>query len=173
MRQTQNQSVPFDAYCPSVQNKLHARLCSICKQYIPSLVRLRKHYRVHQQRYASLNRVDGDPGKEEDVADDDDAIDATDLPSSQVRCGEPGVFVITDLIDWLKSDFEDDPVVETKTKSTAANAMAMIRKEKQAAALVEPVATIAVDEALKEIKVEQDPVRSESDDDLNELIDAI
>jgi hypothetical protein len=75
------------------------------------------------------------------------------------------------MTDWLKPDFEEDPVVEPKSKSIAANAMAMIRKEKQLAAeaaasiaensvtvgkrvipipmdKVESVATISVDNAL-------------------------
>ena len=34
------------------------------------------------------------------------------------------------MIEWLRSDFEDDPVVDTKVKSTAATASAMIRKDK-------------------------------------------
>jgi len=38
------------------------------------------------------------------------------------------------MIEWLKSDFEDDPIVDTKAKSTAATASAAIRKDKQMAA---------------------------------------
>lgn len=87
--------------------------------------------------------------------------------------------------DWIKPDFEEDPIVESKTKSVAANAMAMIRKEKQLVAEaqaaiadripplsstqnepIESVATISVDNALSnndntemiKIKIEHEDV---------------
>lgn len=92
------------------------------------------------------------------------------------------------MTDWIKPEFEEDPVVEPKQKSTAANAMAAIRREKQLAAeaaaastntvtvgkrvihldKVESVATISVDNALSsnetiipkmpEIKIESEEV---------------
>ncbi len=179
--------IPFDAYCPSIQNKLDSRTCSICKQYIPSIIRLRNHYRVHQQRYTS-KYTDCNNNKEEEIIDDNDPIDPSDLPVSQINIGQHGVFLFNDMTDWIKPDFEEDPMVEPKQKSTAANAMAMIRRDKQLAAeaaasiatntvtvgkrvihldKVESVATISVDNALSsndnhldipEIKVEQEDV---------------
>jgi hypothetical protein len=46
---------------------------------------------------------------------------------------QKGVHLFTDITEWLKSDFEDDPIVDIKIKSTAAMASAMIRKDKQMA----------------------------------------
>ncbi|CAF4336056.1 unnamed protein product [Rotaria sp. Silwood2] len=175
MRGTQNQLIPFDAYCPSIQNKMYSRTCTICKQYIPSAARLRNHYKVHQQRYASkyTDHNNNKNNKEEELIDDDDPIDPSDLPLSPINISQNGVFLFTDMTDWLKSDFEDDPVTEPKPKSVAATANAMIRKEKQLVAeataaiaesskllqksktatttqndVVESVATISVDNAL-------------------------
>jgi hypothetical protein len=187
VRGTQIPLIPFDAYCPSLQTKLHLRTCSICKQYIPSATRLRNHYRVHQQRYTS-KYTDCNNNKEEDIVDDSDPIDPSDLPVSQINIGQNGIFLFNDMTEWIKPDFEEDPVVEPKQKSTAANAMAMIRRDKQlaeeaAASIatntvtvgkrvihldkVESVATISVDNALSsndnhldmpEIKLETEDV---------------
>ncbi|CAF1119590.1 unnamed protein product [Adineta steineri] len=181
VRGTQTPLLPFDAYCPSLHNKLSSRTCSICKQYIPYAIRLRNHYRVHQQRYTS-KYADCNNNKEEEFNDNTDPIDPSDLPLSQINISHNGVFLFTDMIDWLKSDFEDDPIVEPKSKSIAANAMAAIRKEKQLVAeataaiadtsllggksKIDSVATISVDNALSsndnidipEIKVETEDV---------------
>ncbi|CAF3854357.1 unnamed protein product [Rotaria sordida] len=161
---TNNSLLPFDSYCPSIQTKIHSRVCSICKQYIPSPTRLRNHYKVHQQRYAS-NCIDYKFNKEEELIDEPDPIDPNEMPLYQINPSHSGVFLFSDMIEWLKSEFEDDPVVESKPKTTASIANAMIRKERQlqeaaAAALsntsfsieqtktVESVATISVDNAL-------------------------
>jgi hypothetical protein len=159
-------------------------------------MRLRNHYRVHQQRYAS-KYTDGN-NKEEELIDEIDPIDPSDLPLSQINISQNGVFLFTDMADWLKPDFEEDPVVEPKPKSIAANAMAMIRKEKQLAAeaaaaiadssekygkptiqneTVESVATISVDNALSsndlpEIKIENEDV-SDAIEQLNVTDDGI
>jgi hypothetical protein len=52
----------------------------------------------------------------------------------QIKPVQTGVCLFTDMIEWLRSDFEDDPIVDTKAKSIAATASAMIRKDKQMAA---------------------------------------
>ena len=164
MHGTQNLLLPFDSYCPSIQTKLQSRICSICKQYIPTAARLRNHYRVHQQRYA-LIKIDLNNGKEEELIDELDPIDPSEMPLCQINPTHNGVFLFSDMVEWLKSDFEDDPVIETKSKSSASIANAMIRKEKQlqaaaAAAIgisptnvgptttIESIATISVDNAL-------------------------
>jgi hypothetical protein len=178
VRGTQNPLIPFDAFCPSVQTRLHSRTCAICKQYVPSSTRLRNHYRVHQQRYTS-KYIDLNNNKEEEFIDEIDPIDPSDLPVSQINISQNGIFLFTDMSDWLKPDFEEDPMVEPKQKSIAANAMAMIRKDKLLIAeanaalaesaitigkpTVESVATISVDNALSsneipEIKIENEDV---------------
>jgi hypothetical protein len=188
MDKTKNLLLPFDSYCPSIQAKLHSRICSICKQYIPSATRLRNHYRVHQQRYAS-NSIDYKYNKEEELIDESDPIDPNDANVFQINPSYSGVFLFADMTEWLKSDFEVEPVVEAKPKSSATIANMMIRKEKQlqeaaAAALgvssinaiapppsttdVQSAATISVDNALttrvneniclQDIKVENEDV---------------
>jgi hypothetical protein len=133
INRTHNDLLPFDACCPSLQTKLPTRICSICKQYIPSSTRLRNHYKIHQQQYAS-NFLDYNNNKEEDFVDDNDLTDPYEMSMLQIRPTQNGVCLFTNMIEWLRSDFEDDPVVDVKAKSTAATANAMIRKDKQMAA---------------------------------------
>jgi hypothetical protein len=136
INRTNNDLLPYDACCPSLQVKLPSRICSICKQYIPSSIRLRNHYKIHQQQYAS-NFLDYNNNKEEDYLDENELNDPYELPFNQIKPTQNGVCLFTDMIEWLRSDFEDDPVVDTKVKSTAAAASASIRKDKQIAAAAE------------------------------------
>ena len=193
MKRTQTPLIPFDAFCPSIQNEIPSRLCSICKQYIPLGQRLRNHYKVHQQRYAMF-QGDVKPmlKKEEHSLDDLDPVDPSDLPVVPIDFSRNGVFLFTDLVDWLKSDFEDDQIVERKQKSVAATAMAAIRREKQLQAAFaaaesasirfndptrkDPNATITklepesnVVKAIEKLNVNDE----ENHDDLNELIEQI
>jgi hypothetical protein len=140
INRTHNDLLPFDACCPSLQVKLPSRICSICKQYIPSSIRLRNHYKIHQQQYAS-NFLDYNNNKEEDYLDDNDLQDPYEMSFRQIKPTQNSVCLFTDMIEWLKSDFEDDPVVDTKAKSTAATASAMIRKDKQMAAALTATTT--------------------------------
>jgi hypothetical protein len=86
------------------------------------------------------------------------------------------------MTEWLRSDFEDDPVVESKPKSSATIANAAIRKEKQlqeeaAAALgvnsitdiLPPAATISVDDALTSTNenISLNDIKIENDVDIN------
>ncbi|CAF1129204.1 unnamed protein product [Adineta ricciae] len=181
VRGTEKPLLPFDAFCPSIQTKLQSRTCTICKQYIPSVIRLRNHYRVHQQRYG-LKYTDLKSKDDELFDTDDDIIDPNDLPIAQMNMSLNGVCLFPDMKDWLRSDFEEDPVVEPKPKSTAANASAAIRREKQLEAeaaaaiadsssiiekykndsnttiLIEDTLPIDDNEAVTEIKVESEDV---------------
>ncbi|CAF0887164.1 unnamed protein product [Adineta ricciae] len=143
INRTHNELLPFDACCPSLQTKLPTRVCSICKQYIPSALRLRNHYKIHQQQYAS-NFLDYNNNKEEDCLEDDDLHDPYEMSMVQIKPTQNSVCLFTDMIDWLRSDFEDDPVVDVKAKSTAATASAMIRKDKQMQAAAAAAAAAAV-----------------------------
>jgi len=75
--------------------------------------------------------LDYNNNKEEELNEDSDLIDPNDFPIVQTNPAQHGVCLFTDMVDWLKSDFEDDPVVDKKAKSTAAAAAEMIRKDKQ------------------------------------------
>ena len=69
--------------------------------------------------------------KEEDIVDDIDMHDPYERLAVLAGSTQMGVCLFTNMFEWLKSEFEDDPVVDTKVQSTAAKASAMIRKEKQ------------------------------------------
>ncbi|CAM4901821.1 unnamed protein product [Rotaria socialis] len=128
INRTQNDLLPFDACCPSLQSKLSSRLCSLCQQYIPTAIRLRNHYKMHEQ--CTVNYSDYRSNKEENIIDDDDLYDPYDM---RIISRQSDVCLFTNMVEWLRSDFEDDPVVDTKLKSIAATASAMIRKDKQMA----------------------------------------
>ena len=146
MEKTNNLLLPFDFFCPSIQTKLHSRICSICKQYIPTASRLRNHYRVHQQRYAARS-IDVKFSKEDDeLIDEPEPIDLNDLIQFQINPSHPAVSIFADINEWLRADFEEDPVVETKTKTSASVANMLIRQERQlqeaAAAAIADVCSI-------------------------------
>ncbi|UJR26056.1 hypothetical protein I4U23_007402 [Adineta vaga] len=62
---------------------------------------------------------------------DYDLNDPYDIPTCFINTTENGVCLFKDMTEWLKSAFEDNSIVITKSKSTAAMTSAMIRKEKQ------------------------------------------
>jgi hypothetical protein len=157
MHRTRQAVIPFDAYCPSLQDKLHLRVCSICKQYIPSATRLRNHYRVHQQRcLPNLVQTIDQKKEEEQSSEESDPVDPYEMPLARIDVTHPTVILFCDMAEWLKADFEQEPIPSTKTQSTASLANAMIRKEKQLAAkvtdpstsLTESIATISLESAL-------------------------
>ena len=123
LNHTKNDYLPYDAYCPSLQTKLLSRICSICKQYIPTSIRLHNHYKIHQENNSYDNIY-----KNEFLLDDNDFNDPYDFERNLT---DKSVYLFTDIVEWLRSDFEDEPIVDCKTKSIAATASAMIRKERQ------------------------------------------
>jgi vacuolar-type H+-ATPase subunit I/STV1 len=90
--------------------------------------------------------------KEENIVDDDDLIDPYDMSIMSLNSTQKGVYLFTDMIEWLKSDFEDDPIVDIKTKSTAATASAMIRKDKQ---MTTTTTTIQEEESIRMVSNNQ------------------
>ncbi|CAF5217919.1 unnamed protein product, partial [Rotaria magnacalcarata] len=115
MQHTQNDVLPFDFCCASVRKELKRRVCSICKQYIPSAYRMKNHYKIHQQQYAS-NCLDYDDdmfsnenstGAEQNGEEDTDMLsNQRPLPAISNPSGN-GVVIFSDMLDWLKSDFEE------------------------------------------------------------------
>jgi hypothetical protein len=111
MQYTQNDILPFDYCCSSVRKELKRRVCQICKQYIPSAYRMKNHYKIHQQQYAS-NCLDYEMILDEDILENDD--EEADMINSQrplpAGVSDPsanGVVIFSDMLDWLKSDFEE------------------------------------------------------------------
>ena len=39
--------VPFDLYCPSIQEKLTKSICKLCKRYWPSAATMIRHKKCH------------------------------------------------------------------------------------------------------------------------------
>jgi hypothetical protein len=92
MHRTRQAVIPFDAYCPSLQDKLHLRVCSICKQYIPSATRLRNHYRVHQQRcLPNLVQTIDQKKEEEQSSEESDPVDPYEMPLARIDVTHPTV----------------------------------------------------------------------------------
>ncbi len=111
MQHTQSDILPFDYSCSSVRKEIKRRICSICKQYIPSAYRMKNHYKIHQQQYASncleydemllnINGIDNDDEDAEMISSQRPLPVVSD-PSAN------GVVIFSDMLDWLKSDFEE------------------------------------------------------------------
>jgi hypothetical protein len=124
MQQTQNDILPFDYCCSSVRKELKRRVCSICKQYIPSAYRMKNHYKIHQQQYAS-NCLDYDDemfsnensfGNEQDREEDADMLSCQRPLPSISNPSANGVVIFSDMLDWLKSDFEELELKEQAIK---------------------------------------------------------
>ena len=92
---------------------------------------MRNHYRVHQQRYALTSKGIENKKEEEDVIDESEPIDIHETPFIQINPSQTSIFLFSDLNEWLKPDFEQVQVPQTKQKSIASIANEMIRKEKQ------------------------------------------
>ena len=112
MQHTQNDVLPFDYCCSSVRKELRKRVCQICKQYIPSAYRMKNHYKIHQQQYAS-NCLDYDEDMfpvENGTDNDDDDVEMLSRQRPLPAVTDPsanGVVIFSDMLDWLKSDFEE------------------------------------------------------------------
>ncbi|CAF1644201.1 unnamed protein product [Adineta ricciae] len=113
MQFTQNDILPFDYCCSSVRKELKRRVCSICKQYIPSAYRMKNHYKIHQEQYAS-NCLEYDQSlmfnEDGTVHDDDDEGEMLSVQRPLPGVTDPaanGVVIFSDMLDWLKSDFEE------------------------------------------------------------------
>jgi PHP family Zn ribbon phosphoesterase len=125
MHHTQNDVLPFDYGCSSARKELKRRVCSICKQYIPSAYRMKNHYKIHQQQYAS-NCLDynnemftNEYGLENDDEEADMISSQRPLPVVSNPSGN-GVVIFSDMLDWLKSDFEEldlkEQIIKTEDK---------------------------------------------------------
>jgi hypothetical protein len=122
MQHTQNDILPFDHCCSSARKELKRRVCSICKQYIPSAYRMKNHYKIHQQQYAS-NCLDYDEDMYDNehrtaIEDEDAEILSSQRPLPVVTDPSAnGVVIFSDMLDWLKSDFEELDLKEQVLKS--------------------------------------------------------
>ncbi|CAF1243948.1 unnamed protein product [Adineta steineri] len=112
MQFTQNDILPFDYCCSSVRKELKRRVCAICKQYIPSAYRMKNHYKIHQQQYASncLEYEEYMVINEDGTINEDDEAEMLSYQRPLPGVSDPsanGVVIFSDMLDWLKSDFEE------------------------------------------------------------------
>ncbi|CAF0981397.1 unnamed protein product [Didymodactylos carnosus] len=118
IQNTLNDQLPFDYCCTSVKKDLKKRVCKICKQYIPSIYRMKQHYKIHEEYQQYL--------EEEEQVDEDDLFELlaqSEIISKQGSQTEQGAVVFSDMLDWLKSDFEElDLQEQAKERSKKSSA---------------------------------------------------
>ncbi|CAF0991460.1 unnamed protein product [Didymodactylos carnosus] len=126
---TMNDQLPFDYCCASQQSQLKTRICPMCKQYIPSSYRMKQHLKIHQQEYASnfieYENGDGLPTNSEifTTTSDEDYSDLNDfieyeqkLAQIEIDPSQNGVVIFNNMLDWLKSDFEEVDIKDQITQ---------------------------------------------------------
>ncbi|CAF4163407.1 unnamed protein product [Rotaria sp. Silwood2] len=103
IQHTQNEMLPFDYCCSSVKKELKRRLCKVCNQYIPSAYRMKNHYKIHAQNQEDFDHDQDDtlppPATTTDIiADSNESQSTTTTATSALK---------TEMLDWLRSDFND------------------------------------------------------------------
>ncbi|CAF0966037.1 unnamed protein product [Didymodactylos carnosus] len=110
---TKNDMLPFDFCCSSVKKEIKKRICTICKQYIPSASRMKQHYKIHQQYDQEYEEDDLN-----DLIAQSEAIELRDGPEATTNGNGSGAVVFNDMLDWLKSDFDE---LDLQTKEGAVS----------------------------------------------------
>ena len=117
--------LPYDAFCPTVQDKLLKRICPKCKKYHATIKSLTTHKRVCKEssRKKSSQRVESSDSESEAEVEDNNEIeeeaegpDEHEQPCNVVgmrptfSVAIPGEFVeqILNLREWLKSPWAVD-----------------------------------------------------------------
>src|SRR5690242_11517035 len=80
-----------------VVHHLKKRTCRVCNQYIPSANRMKNHYKIHAQHYEDF---------------DHNQDDTLPQPSSSTNSNENQTIIArsvvkTEMLDWLRSDFDE------------------------------------------------------------------
>ncbi|CAF0777437.1 unnamed protein product [Didymodactylos carnosus] len=122
---TRNDMLPFDYCCSSVKKEMKRRICTICKQYIPSAYRMKQHYKIHQQYDQDYEEDDLN-----ELIEQSEAVqlnDGQDAAAAATTTNNGGAIVFNDMLDWLKSDFEE---LDLQAKETAAIAQNTRSKKK-------------------------------------------
>ncbi|UJR34218.1 hypothetical protein I4U23_021624 [Adineta vaga] len=96
---TQNEMLPFDFCCSSVKKELRKRTCRICNQYIPSAYRMKNHYKIHAEHYEDFDH------DQDDTLVNDIGIES--LNENQPITTAPPPQFKTEMLDWLRSDFDE------------------------------------------------------------------
>jgi hypothetical protein len=93
--------LPFDYCCSSVKKELKKRTCKVCNQYIPSAYRMKNHYKIHAQHYDDFDH------DQDDTLPPVTKTEATNSNESQPATTAPAPVFKTEMLDWLRSDFDD------------------------------------------------------------------
>ncbi|CAF1181124.1 unnamed protein product, partial [Didymodactylos carnosus] len=120
---TKNDMLPFDFCCSSVKKEIKKRICTICKQYIPSASRMKQHYKIHQQYDQEYEEDDLN-----DLIAQSEAIELRDGPEATTNGNGSGAVVFNDMLDWLKSDFDE---LDLQTKEGAVSISQNTRSKKK------------------------------------------
>ena len=94
--------VPFDLYCPSMQEKLAPGICPKCKSYWPSAAAMLRHKKCHgrKRRVQAVHQSDNE--EESDIDDED-------VPNESVEV-EDGSFEAED--DLAEEEDENMPIFD-------------------------------------------------------------
>jgi hypothetical protein len=127
IQHTQNEMLPFDYCCSSVKKELKKRTCKVCNQYIPSAYRMKNHYKIHAEHYEDFDHDQDDtlPPPPPSTNETQDTQPATTAP--------PPVFK-TEMLDWLRSDFDDfdlGPAPSQLTSDRVTRSMKRLRVEEK------------------------------------------
>ena len=92
--ETKYPTIPFDLYCPSVQDKLAHRFCSDCGQYFSTVSAKKTHRKLHKIIYSSAKATEINIAAEEEEDDEvEESNENVDLNQS--------IYVIKDMNYWL------------------------------------------------------------------------
>jgi len=121
--------LPFDHCCASVKKELKKRTCRVCNQYIPSAYRMKNHYKIHAQHYEDFDH------------DQDDALPPgtpgplePSTPAHESQPMAPPPVFKTEMLDWLRSDFDDfdlGPAPTTLSSDRVTRSMKKLRVEEK------------------------------------------
>ena len=114
--------LPYDAFCPTIQEKLLKRICPKCKKYHATIKSLSQHKRVckEKSKKKSSQRIESSDSESEveieDMEEVDEDLDEHEQPCNVVNLRPtfsvaiPGEFVeqILNLREWLKSPWAID-----------------------------------------------------------------
>ncbi|CAF4491684.1 unnamed protein product [Rotaria sp. Silwood2] len=118
--------LPFDFCCSSVKKELGKRMCKICNQYIPSAYRMKNHYKIHAQDHENVNHNQYDtlslPAKLTDIKTNSNENQATTTTTA------PAPILKTEMLDWLRSDFDRCDTSVTSTQLTTDRVTRSMKK---------------------------------------------
>ena len=95
--------LPFDYCCASVKKELKKRTCKVCNQYIPSAYRMKNHYKIHAQHYDDFDHDEEDRLPPTTTTE----ITTNSIESQSTTITPPPPVIKTEMLDWLRSDFDD------------------------------------------------------------------